>query len=176
MHTKEHQQIEIQAVLGGNKLILRRTGDDDVIGVRVSTPDYNATAIVNLPDFLAAARVLCEGPEGRGESPVALTPPSSPPSTPTTRILALIAQERARQNTLVDAGKIPWNCASPMVLLSEKNMVWSEEVLEAQREFCAFSSSGLAVERHEAKHRLHQELIQVAAVTVAILESLEGQP
>lgn len=165
MHTttKDTQQIEINAVLGLNKLILRRTGEEDVIGVRVSTPDYNATAIINIPDFLASARTLCEGP-------------AAPANGPTTRILQLIANERARQNTLVDAGKIPWNCANSMVSLADKHAVFTEEVLEAAREFTAHACSGLAVERHEIRRKLHAELIQVAAVTVAILESLEGQP
>lgn len=164
----EHQQIEINAVLGLNKLILRRTGEEDVIGVRISTPDYNATAIINIPDFLAAARVLCEGIEGRGEY--------LPASGAMHRIFHQIANERARQNTLVDAGKIPWNCASPMVPIKDKSLVWTEEVLEATREFFAHGCALLAVDRFEAKNRLRTELIQVAAVTVAILESLEGQP
>lgn len=164
MHT-DHQQIEINAVLGSNKLILRRTGEEEVIGVRVSTPDYNATAIVNLPDFLTAARVLCEGAEK-----------AQPVSTPTRRALDLIAAERDRQNTLVDAGKIPWNCAHPMVALKDKALVWTEEAMEVSREFCAFASATLAIERHEAKQRLRTELIQLAAVSVAILESMEAQP
>lgn len=158
----EYQQIEIASALGSSKLTLRRSGDD-VIGVRVSTPDYNVSTVIKIPEFLLAARTLCEGPAATANGP-------------TTRILELIAEERARQNTLVDAGKIPWNCANSMVSLSDKHAVFTEEVLEAAREFTAHACANLAVERHEIRRKLRAELIQVAAVTVAILESLEGQP
>lgn len=159
----EYQQIEIASALGSSKLTLRRSGDD-VIGVRVSTPDYNVSTVIKIPEFLLAARTLCEPESMWGKT------------APMERVFHQIAEERARQNTLVDAGKIPWNCANSIVSLADKHAVFTEEVLEAAREFTAHACANLAVERHEIRRKLRAELIQVAAVTVAILESLEGQP
>ena len=102
MHT-EHQQIEINAALGQSRLTLRRDGAGEVIGVKITTADYNVTTVVNAPDFLAAARVLCET-----DSPLKA-------GATLRRVLDQVAVERVRQNALFDAGKIPWNCADPMV-------------------------------------------------------------
>lgn len=172
MHTQkvETQQIEIAAALGQSKLILRRDSIGELIGVGIRTPDYNVTTVVNIPDFLTAARVLCE-PQGASPSS-----PDQKASVTMLRVFDRITAERIRQNLLIDAGKIPWNCANPMVPLRDKALVFAEETAEAMREFCAHASAMLVADRDEAKQRLREELIQVAAVSVAILESMECQP
>lgn len=164
MHNStETQQIEIPAVLGTSKLKIRRDGTGEVIGIGITTPDYNVTTVVRPAEFLLAARTLCEEP-------------AAPARGPQRRVFLMIQDERARQEKLVDAGKLPWNCASAMVPLKDKSLAWTEECLEASREFLAHACAGLAVDRYAAKERLRKELVQVAAVTVAILESMEGQP
>jgi NTP pyrophosphatase (non-canonical NTP hydrolase) len=84
--------------------------------------------------------------------------------------IAEIAAERDRQNELFRTGKIQFSCSSETVDLLRKLRVLVEEVGEV-------AEAVDRVERRVANSRQHliSELIQVAAVAVAWLESLEVQ-
>lgn len=162
MQTEQHQ-IEIPAVIGLNKLTLRQDATAEVIGVRITTPEYNVAAIVLPEQLLLAVRTLC------GE----LSPPEPLQHTAKLqRVLGEVAAERARQNTLHEAGTIPFNCADANVPLPLKVAVLTEEFLESIRECNAHAAAGHPHERHTCKLRLRGELIQLAAVAVAVVESL----
>ena len=86
-------------------------------------------------------------------------------------VFARIAAERCRQQELLKAGKFTYTCSSPVVDDNRKLRILVEEVGEVAE----------AIERLEmskrghlpAKEHLREELVQVAAVAVAWLESLE---
>lgn len=79
----------------------------------------------------------------------------------TDKMLALVRWERVRQNEMIASGKIPWDCADPKIMPTIKLIVLGEEFGECCRA------------NLEKKFRnLRQELIQTAAVAVAIAESL----
>lgn len=77
-------------------------------------------------------------------------------------VLAEVAAERRRQDQLLYEEKIPWDCASPSVSMSMKYLVLAEEFGEVARSILEGDTEGLA-----------DELVQLAAVAVAIRESLE---
>lgn len=80
--------------------------------------------------------------------------------------------ERLRQRRLFAEGKITFDCASPVVDPRRKLRVLIEEIGEVAQEIDR-------VEQHPGsvshRHDLGVELIQVAAVCVAWLESIEAQ-
>ena len=94
-------------------------------------------------------------------------------------VLDLVAAERARQNALIQEGRIPFDCADPSLDPSTKFPVLVEEVGEVAKELQELAaaiakpiSEAQLDECEDALARLRTELIQVAAVAVAIAESL----
>ncbi len=84
---------------------------------------------------------------------------------PVARVLAEIADERARQEQLMRDGKFSFTCASPLCTGRDKLPVLGEEFGEVCREVCED-------QRPHARKRLRTELIQLAAVAAAWAESL----
>lgn len=80
-----------------------------------------------------------------------------------------IAAERQRQRELLAAGKIKEDLASPAIPAPAKFRVLFEECGEVAHAIDQVKNHGLAA------GNIHTELIQVAAVSVAWLESLEGE-
>jgi len=108
-----------------------------------------------------------------------VVPPSGGPSSPssptiTEDILHMVLQERARQDALVAAGKLPFNCADPMIDQGGdhalKLAVLGEEFGEVAKE--VYELSVFESEAEDPLQKLRTELIQVAAVAVAWAESL----
>lgn len=87
-----------------------------------------------------------------------------------TSIYAEIDQERARQEILKLVGRFPSTCADPTMPLGHKLAVLAEEFGEVSYEVCE------ALAGHPAAPAdLRDELLQVAAVCVAWVESM-GDP
>lgn len=94
-----------------------------------------------------------------------------PHAARTYAVLDEVAAERARQHALLQQGDIPFNCADPEVCIDRKLRVLTEEVGEVARAIDILDQcSGPAAPI--CKEALRAELIQVAAVAVAIGESL----
>ena len=74
--------------------------------------------------------------------------------------LAEVRRERWRQECAIRTGKIPWDCANPLVSDDAKLAVLGEEFGEVARALL------------EDRGTLRGELIQVAAVAVAWAEAL----
>lgn len=92
----------------------------------------------------------------------------------TYRVLDLVAVERARQHRLIAEKAIPFDCADPAVPVAEKLPVLVEEVGEvAEAIQLLHLSSGPG--RQLIQERVREELIQVAAVAVAMAESLSQE-
>lgn len=72
--------------------------------------------------------------------------------------------ERKRQEQLCDGGKFPWTCANRNVDNDKKLKILGEEYGEVCRALCEGDLKNLK-----------EELIQVAAVAVAWVESLEQE-
>jgi hypothetical protein len=104
----------------------------------------------------------------------------------TDTILARVAVERRRQDTLVRQGKFPWNCAFDGPPYAAKLAVLLEEVGEVGREVV---EHGITTDKYAAdpqlmvmpphreeyyRKRMAEELVQVAAVCVAWVEHLSG--
>jgi hypothetical protein len=88
-----------------------------------------------------------------------------------TDVILAIAAERRRQDELVRAGKLPFNCSDPLIPGSLKTEVLGEEfgeVCKASYELRTWSGGP----KDALKLALRTELIQLAAVAVAWLESL----
>lgn len=79
-----------------------------------------------------------------------------------TYIFSLILQERQRQEHLLKQGKFPFTCANPEISDIQKLPVLGEEFGEVSK----------AINEQQSIEELKSELIQVAAVCVAWLESL----
>jgi hypothetical protein len=116
------------------------------------------------------------------------------PDGPVGEALADIHKERARQEQLRREGKFLWTCSDPTVNNAKKLAVLAEEFGEASREvveeLIASDKSAKSLldltakalldltgrvhdeEAKAARERLRKELVQVAAVCVAWLESL----
>jgi len=75
------------------------------------------------------------------------------------RALRDVHEERLRQDDLISAGKIPWNCSDPDAPDGYKLAVLTEELGEVARAILEGSN-------------LREELIQVAAVAVAWAEAI----
>ena len=86
-----------------------------------------------------------------------------------------IAQERVRQQELLRTGKITFTCSSPIVDDNRKLRVLAEEVgevAEAIDHLEQLNPKSPAAKKQLA--HLQTELVQVAAVAVAWLESIEA--
>jgi nitroreductase len=86
--------------------------------------------------------------------------------------LALVAAERERQERLKDEGRFVATCADPEMTDAEKLCVLVEEVGEAAKEVVTLPERQLASDSLGSRENLRKELIQVAAVAVAFVESL----
>ena len=80
-------------------------------------------------------------------------------------LFTLIRRERVRQRVLVKAGLLQFDCADPAVDHVHKLAVLAEKFGEVARALRKWDGDNL-----------REELIQVAAVAVAWLESCESQP
>jgi hypothetical protein len=89
-------------------------------------------------------------------------------------IFADIVRERERQEKLVAEGRHPFSCADPSISGAEKARVAGEEYGEVCKASYEMDNSEVLPKIH-AHHRdnLREELIQLAAVAVAWLESIE---
>lgn len=85
------------------------------------------------------------------------------------RVVQEVFDERQRQQQLVREGKLPFNCADRDIPHQRKLPVLVEEVGEVAKEVYDVDRGTVPF----ASKRLREELIQVAAVAVAWLESLE---
>ena len=110
------------------------------------------------------------------------------------RIIEDVVAERARQEELKAAGKFLWSCSDDIfrvvhdngrseaswysVSKSDKMAVLSEEVGEASKEVVDYiiqGNKGNTGQQHVHLVNLRKELVQVAAVCVAWLESLDRE-
>jgi NTP pyrophosphatase (non-canonical NTP hydrolase) len=80
----------------------------------------------------------------------------------TEHVLAMLGSERVRQEALVAAGKLRWNCRDDTVSDESKTCPLIEEVGEV----------GKAIHEKQGMNQLRTELIQVAAICVAWVESI----
>jgi len=88
------------------------------------------------------------------------------------RIFEAINRERARQETLKAAGKFKYTCADSNMLSSEKYLVLAEEVGEVAR--AVLNLQNFAFDYSADLGKVREELIQVAAVSVAWLEFIDS--
>ena len=86
-------------------------------------------------------------------------------------VLDRIARERKRQEELRESGKFTFTCRSPMMDDNKKLRVLVEEVGEVAEAIDRVESSKAG--HLPARDHLRDELVQVAAVAVAWLESME---
>lgn len=84
-------------------------------------------------------------------------------------IVVMIGQERARQRELLNAGKILFDCSSPIVDGGRKYRVLLEELGEVAKAVDVWEQ----LETPTNFKQLVAEITQVAAVTVALLETFE---
>lgn len=88
--------------------------------------------------------------------------------TPLDRVLHDVRRERGRQQMLKAQGRIQMDCADPSVPLERKMLVLDEERGEVSIE------ANRIVEQGRLRYgALREELIQEAAVCLAIAESLD---
>lgn len=95
----------------------------------------------------------------------------------TAEALQEIVAERFRQEALRDAGKFQHTCASPHLSNDRRLVILAEELGEVARAVCElgeYVGPTSAVEYREMHLNLQAELVQVAAVCVAWLESYKG--
>ena len=83
-----------------------------------------------------------------------------------------IRLERRRQEQLKIEGRFLYTCADPQMLSSEKYLVLAEEVGEVARAILCLQN--FTKDYGSDLEKVREELIQVAAVSVAWLESIEG--
>ena len=86
-----------------------------------------------------------------------------------------IAQERSRQRELFLKGKHLFSCDSPVADANRKLRVLVEEVGEVAEALDALEFQHVSRREKRLRAHLQDELVQVAAVAVAWLESLEAQ-
>ncbi len=95
------------------------------------------------------------------------------------RVLSAITDERVRQEQLRMSGKFTWTCLDKLVSNSEKLAVLAEEFGEVSKEIVEqliANSQGCTVEIFELfNDKIKKELVQVAAICVAWLESFYGR-
>lgn len=86
------------------------------------------------------------------------------------QIVEMIWSERQRQRRLLRENKIAFTCASPIVDARRKFRVLAEEIGEVAEAIDTVERAPRAA-RAEADHELTAEIVQVAAVAIAWLES-----
>jgi NTP pyrophosphatase (non-canonical NTP hydrolase) len=87
-------------------------------------------------------------------------------------VLTAIAEERVRQESLKREGRFPHTCADAELSDHEKLTILVEEVGEVAR--AVLNKTKLAYDGFSfAQEKLREELVQVAAVATAWLESIE---
>jgi len=91
-------------------------------------------------------------------------------------VFAAIARERVRQRELLRAGKITFDVASTIPDDNRKLRVLVEEVGEVAQEIDDLEYAKHSAVKKAVTARLKTEIIQVAAVCVAWLESMEVKP
>lgn len=87
-------------------------------------------------------------------------------------IWADILKERVRQEELKAAGKFKYTCADSNMLSSEKYLVLAEEVGEVAR--AVLNLQNFAFDYSSDLGKVREELVQVAAVSVAWLEFIDS--
>lgn len=87
-------------------------------------------------------------------------------------VLDRISDERHRQDKLKAAGRFAYTCADAGLTEAEKLAVLTEEVGEVARE--VLSGDELVSDGGGTVAALREELVQVAAISAAWLEGLEG--
>lgn len=87
-------------------------------------------------------------------------------------VIALVSQEREHQRQLFRERQISFDCASPVVDPRRKLRVLVEEIGEVA-EAIDLLECATRHERRQRQYELQSELVQVVAVCVAWLESLE---
>lgn len=90
------------------------------------------------------------------------------------RILDLINAERDRQDSLVAEGRLPWNCSNPDIDDDHKLAPLTEEVGEVAKALLWIGEPD-AFDLDFRRLELRDELVQVAAVSVAWLESFDAR-
>lgn len=88
------------------------------------------------------------------------------------RIFSFIVAERGRQERLKAEGKFLYTCADPQMLSADKYVVLGEEFGELGR--AILNMQGLATDYKGSLDEVEKELIQIAAVSVAWLEFIQG--
>jgi len=93
---------------------------------------------------------------------------------PRWRALELIVIERQRQDKLKADGRFKYTCADLEMTLSQKVAVLTEEVGEVARATLEINAlvSRETDDHTELRHALRKELVQVAAISLAWIESL----
>ena len=164
---QEQHRIEIESPCRpGERLKFAQVGaNKEFVSVCVSTGDYNVDVVVRPEQLLLAARAFAELPQVGRDS-------VEPTYSRMQRVLDEVARERLRQNALYESGVIPFNCADPNVSPGMKSAVLMEEALEVLKEIQLLNSGSTLAMRDEARRNLRTELILVAAVAVALAESL----
>jgi hypothetical protein len=90
----------------------------------------------------------------------------------TERALTAVGSERKRQERLKETGKFKFTCAGIEMTPAEKFAVLGEEFGEVAREVLTQPDDAIAHDTKGSREGLRSELIQVAAVAVAWVESL----
>lgn len=85
--------------------------------------------------------------------------------SPTARVLGDVVAERLRQEALAKAGRFPSTAANPALDPAYAFAILSEEVGEVAR----------AIVEAESMAALRTELVQVAAVAVAMIEGIDAR-
>lgn len=83
------------------------------------------------------------------------------------QVMVSVLMERQRQSILYSSGRFDFTCADPRISPLRKLAVLTEEIGEVSKECNELHQPG-------ARDRLRTELVQVAAVALAWLESMEG--
>lgn len=105
------------------------------------------------------------------------------PDGPAGDVIEKVYRERLRQSELMRAGKFKWTCAILGIPYDRKLAVLAEEFGEVSKQVVEhgitadkYKDEGVVMPRHRERYfreRLRKELIQVAAVCVAWVESLD---
>lgn len=90
----------------------------------------------------------------------------------TVAALELVARERDRQEQLKAAGRFAHSCADDGLTLAEKLACLVEEVGEVAQEVLTQEGRRLARDTVGTREALRRELVQVAAVATAWIESI----
>jgi hypothetical protein len=91
-------------------------------------------------------------------------------------VFARIADERLRQQRLLAEGRFNYSAAQPCTCNFRKYVILGEEIGEVAQALDRLENGHTAAVRNAGRAELREELIQVAAVAVAWLESMEVVP